>query len=259
MAGRLQDVIQRDDRASQPAATAVPPGTLYYVTDEGVIERSTGSAWESYSPTTGVTSTSTITDNRIVRGDGGARGIQQSGLTIDDSDNVTGIVTVTIPNEGLHLLDTNASHDLVVKPGSDLTADRILTVTTGDAARSITLPIQGTIGIVIDGGGSAVTTGVKGYIRAHRAGTIVSATLLADQSGSVVIDVWKDTLANYPPTDADTITASAPPTISSDTDSEDTTLTGWTTSFSEGDVFGFNVDSATTITRVTLALKVQYT
>lgn len=45
----------------------------------------------------------------------------------------------TIPNTGLHLLDTNASHDLIVKPGSDLTADRTLTVTTGDADRTVTL------------------------------------------------------------------------------------------------------------------------
>jgi hypothetical protein len=43
---------------------------------------------------------------------------------------------ITVPNEGLHLLDTNGSHDLVIKPGSDLTADRILTITTGDAART---------------------------------------------------------------------------------------------------------------------------
>ena len=46
---------------------------------------------------------------------------------------------ITLTNEGLHLLDTNASHDLIVKPGSDLTADRIITITTGDAARTLTL------------------------------------------------------------------------------------------------------------------------
>lgn len=39
---------------------------------------------------------------------------------------------VTIPNTGLHLLDTNASHDLIIKPGSDLSADRTLTLTTGN-------------------------------------------------------------------------------------------------------------------------------
>jgi len=46
---------------------------------------------------------------------------------------------ITIPNTGLHILDTNASHDLIIAPGSDLTADRTLTLTTGDAARTITL------------------------------------------------------------------------------------------------------------------------
>lgn len=39
---------------------------------------------------------------------------------------------LTLPNTGLHLLDTNASHDLIIAPGSDLTADRTLTITTGD-------------------------------------------------------------------------------------------------------------------------------
>lgn len=45
--------------------------------------------------------------------------------------------SITLPNGGLHLLDTNASHDLIISPGSDLTADRIFTVTTGDAARTL--------------------------------------------------------------------------------------------------------------------------
>lgn len=46
---------------------------------------------------------------------------------------------ITIPNTGLHLLDTNASHDLIIAPGSDITADRTLTITTGDASRVLTL------------------------------------------------------------------------------------------------------------------------
>lgn len=47
--------------------------------------------------------------------------------------------TITLANTGLHLLDTDASHDLIIKPGSNLTADRTLTVTTGDADRTVTL------------------------------------------------------------------------------------------------------------------------
>lgn len=53
----------------------------------------------------------------------------------------------TFTNAGIHILDTNASHDLILKAGSDLTADRILTITTGDAARTVTL------------GGDITTTG----------------------------------------------------------------------------------------------------
>lgn len=49
MAGRLEDVILRDTRANQPLATAVAPGTLYFVTGENVLERSNGSAWQPYS------------------------------------------------------------------------------------------------------------------------------------------------------------------------------------------------------------------
>ena len=117
--------------------------------------------------------------------------------------------------------------------------------------------LQGnTIGVTIDGAGSAITTGAKGYIRIPFDCTIVGVYLLADQSGSAVVDVWKDTWANYPPTDADSITASAPPTLSADDNGSDTTLTGWTTTVSAGDVIGFSVDSASTITRLTLQLQV---
>lgn len=118
----------------------------------------------------------------------------------------------------------------------------------------------GAIEVVIDGGGSAITTGLKGYLNLPIAGTITEAKLLADQSGSIVVDVWKCTYAQFDagathPVSGDKITASAPPTISSATKSEDTTLTGWTTSFSAGDILAFNVNSATSITRVTLSLK----
>jgi len=45
----LEDVLLRGTRAAQPLATAVPSGTLYFVTNENVTEQSNGSAWVSYS------------------------------------------------------------------------------------------------------------------------------------------------------------------------------------------------------------------
>ncbi len=112
------------------------------------------------------------------------------------------------------------------------------------------------VNFIIDGGGSAITTGIKGDIVVDFAGTIQSVTMLGDQTGSVVVDIWKDTYTNFPPTNADSITASAVPTISTAIKSQDATLTGWTTSITAGDILRFNVDSVTDIERVTLVLKV---
>lgn len=112
------------------------------------------------------------------------------------------------------------------------------------------------IEFVIDGGGSAITGGPKGFIQIPFNGTITAARLLADQTGSIVVDIWKDTYANYPPTDVDSVTGATPPTITAAVKSEDTGLSGWTTSIAAGDILGFNVDSASTVTRVTVVLTV---
>lgn len=112
------------------------------------------------------------------------------------------------------------------------------------------------IGITVDGSGAVLTTGVKGYKSFPSAGTIVGVRLLADTTGSIVMDIWKDTYANYPPTNADSITSATPPTISASNKSEDNTLSGWTTTVNAGDVFGFNIDSVSTITRIVLEITI---
>lgn len=89
--------------------------------------------------------------------------------------------------------------------------------------------------------------------------TITRASILADASGSLVLDIWKDTHTNAPPTVDDSITASAKPTISSGIKYEDDTLTGWTTAISTGDWLIVNVDSVTSITEATLSLELDRT
>jgi len=110
--------------------------------------------------------------------------------------------------------------------------------------------------VVLDGGGSALTTGVKGDLVVPWNCTITGWTLLADQSGSIVIDVWRDSYANYPPTVADTIAGTEKPTLSSAAKNQDLALSSWTTSLSAGDILRFNVDSVATVQRVTLVLHV---
>ena len=110
--------------------------------------------------------------------------------------------------------------------------------------------------VTIDGGGSTITAGIKDDIHMDFTCTIKQVVLLADQAGNITIDLWKDTYTNAPPTVVDTITASAKPTLSAAAKSKDTTLSGWTTSVAVDDVIRVNVDSASTVTRVTMILKV---
>ena len=84
---------------------------------------------------------------------------------------------------------------------------------------------------------------------------ITGWTLLADQSGSIVIDVWKDSYGNFPPTVADTIAGTEKPTLSSEQKNQDLSLSTWTQDIDAGDVLAFNVDSATTVEQVTLTLR----
>ena len=116
-----------------------------------------------------------------------------------------------------------------------------------------------TIGLRVDNGASVISTGIQGNIVVPFNCEILEYTLLANESGSIVIDVWKDTYANYPPTDADSITASAPMTISSSTKGQDSTLTGWTVALSAGDILRFNVDSVTNIKAVDINILIART
>lgn len=114
----------------------------------------------------------------------------------------------------------------------------------------------GAFGISISGGGSAITPGAKGYVTIPYNGIVTGWSLLADVSGSIVIDLWKDTYANYPPTVVDTITGTEKPTLSDTIKNQDLALTTWNTSITAGDVIVFNVDSATTVTSVNLTIYV---
>lgn len=104
----------------------------------------------------GITTSSDLTADRLltlVPGDA-ARTVTISGnATISQDYSSTGsptfadpiVTSITTANTGLHILDTNASHDLIIAPGSDLTADRTLTITTGDADRTLTISASATV------------------------------------------------------------------------------------------------------------------
>jgi hypothetical protein len=280
MASRLQDVIQRDTRANQPLATDVAPGTLYYVTDESVTERSSGVLWEDYSDGGGSAGLDQLTGD-VTAGPG--TGSQVATIA---NDAVTFAKMQNIATDKLLGRDTALSGnveeiglsadlqfdgagnvelvDTAVTPGSytntDLTVDdkgRITAAANGSAPA-----ITRSIGITIDGAGSPITAGIKGDIYIPYTCVIQSVTMLADQVAGgtdLVIDIWKNVYGSYPPVNGDSITAAATPTIATgQLKSQDNTLTGWGAgkNITAGDTLRFNVDTNSDITRVTLVLEV---
>jgi hypothetical protein len=116
----------------------------------------------------------------------------------------------------------------------------------------------GALQIVIGNGVDAIGTGVAGDIYVPFACAITGWSITADASGSIVVDVWKDTYANFPPVDADSIAGSELPTLSSAQKNQDLSLSTWTGSgaVAAGDYLRFNVDSATTVKQVLLVLHI---
>jgi hypothetical protein len=110
-------------------------------------------------------------------------------------------------------------------------------------------------GVTFDGQGSVIAASKSVLVPVERAGVITAASLVGDASGSITI-----TVKRYTPSSGSLNSATSLGTIalSSAQYARDTTLAGWTTSLSAGDVLEF-VTTATiaTVTRVTCKLKVE--
>jgi uncharacterized protein DUF5907 len=272
---KLEDVLLRDTRANQPAANTVPEGTLYYVTDEAVTEQSRSAAWVDYSDAGSNAGIDQLTGD-VTAGPGSgsqAATIANNAVTTAKINNLA-VTTGKLDNLAVttgKITDDNVTYAKIQNVSA---TDRLLGRDTAGAGDIEEIPVSSglefsggpglrtttaartrQIGITVDGGGSLLTTGAKGFKSFPVAGTITGWRLIADAAGDIEFDVLKSTYAAFP-TQA-SIVASAPPELSGVQKNEDTTLTGWTTSVAAGDVFGFSIGGTpATITRVTLELTI---
>ena len=113
---------------------------------------------------------------------------------------------------------------------------------------------QTDIEFIIDGGGSVISNGAKGFLRIPWPATIAAWHVIADQVGSIVIDVLRAADPLIPTVSM--VGGGNKPTLSTSQLAE-VAPSGWTsTTFAADDWIGFSVVSATTVTRVTVCLSV---
>ena len=256
---RIDAICVKIDTGASPDSTASNVGSLVAV-----------AGTPAGSPTT-----PTIPNNHLliatVRVDAGVTTIVAGKIT--DARTFVGFALPYA--EGYRLKDTGASLDAQVyedssgvihikgaKSGGEIQIDQVnnKVLVKGQANETAQRASgESSIEFVIGDGTNVPSTGVQGYLEVPFNCTIQSATITADVSGSAVIDIWQDTYANYPPTIADTITASAKPTLSTAIKNTDSVLTGWTKNLLKGSWLGFNLDSVTTCKRIVISLKVNKT
>jgi len=187
--------------------------------------------------------------------------VANGGTGVTTSTGSGNVVLSTSPTLTTPALGTPSSGTLTSCTGLPLSTGVTGTLPLGNGGTGITTSSNGVtvndLIFIIDGSGSAITAGSKGYLEVPFACTISQWTLLADVSGSITIGIAKAAYSGFPTTTS--IVASAAPALSSAQKAQSSSLTGWTTTITAGDIIEFSASSITSVTRITIALKVTRT
>ena len=91
----------------------------------------------------------------------------------------------------------------------------------------------------------------------RRVTILTSGVAGAATNGSCAVDIWKDSYANWPPTNADDITGGVSPAISNGTKYDNSALAGWSTALAAGDVLRVHLASSSVFRRITVQLELE--
>lgn len=106
---------------------------------------------------------------------------ETAAYALSGSNTVTG--SMQFDGDALRILDTGADHYMTITPGTNYTANRVLTITTGDAARTITL--SGNLNIAADfitSGANSLTLTTTGSTNVTLPTTGTVATLAGSET-----------------------------------------------------------------------------
>lgn len=117
------------------------------------------------------------------------------------------------------------------------------------------VPLGANVNFNVYSSAGAIPDGEKGAVVIPFDSTIVRMDILAEQATDAEVDIWASNYGGYYPTSGDSIVAAAPPTLTGSIKNTDSTLTGWTTALSAGDILVFWVSGVTNARRLTVALQ----
>jgi hypothetical protein len=118
------------------------------------------------------------------------------------------------------------------------------------------------IEVIFDGSGAAIAANSIVRFICDYACTIKKWTIIAHTAGAIQFDIRKCTYAQFDdgsthPVSGDSIVAFDKPKITAtSTKGNGSSLTGWTTAITKGDILEFLVESCTSITQATISLEV---
>jgi hypothetical protein len=201
------------------------------------------------------------------------KSLQYNNIILDDiSGSLNGIGrTFNLTDEGTAYFPINSQqlivsqNDIILEPEEDYTisGSSIIFTTppnTGDdvwiVALVTTADLTRTINFLVDSGSLDLTPGVKGSVTIDVSGIIDSWKILADQSGTLGVDVLKSTYDDFPNFVSIAATSNYPKVINTNK-GFDETLSGWDTAIRAGDILRFEVINSLNIRRFLISFKLK--
>lgn len=179
----LADVILRGIRGAQPSAASVCAGSLYYVTDELVTERSNGTVWQDY--TDAASTILVLISSEVVTAD--TASVNFTGLdgNVDLSYLLVGVIK---NNSGLQCRYDWQPNGIATNQASFIGATSYSTLVLAD------VPSGGyaTFQAVIDGQNNPNSIA---FPRTYT-GTTVATTTTPTASGGAIGGIWTDNSTN---------------------------------------------------------------
>ena len=202
-----------------------------------------------------------------------SKGIQYQNLILDSLtslfDGSRTVFPLTVGGDAYQALNDQqliiSMNNVILEPGVGYTVsgDQI-TFATPPASSSVpffgvalanTADLTRTINYVVDNGSRPMTIGNKGYLTIDVTGNIQSFILLADNLGTLELDIRKCNFDDFPA--GTSICGNSRPELNNEVKKSDITLTGWTKQLNAGDILQYEViNVSTSLKKFAIALKV---